>query len=165
MKQSVMTLDHDESSWVRNLLRRKAQEDLGHVSSVFLKHYSKLLDSTIRKHWYDLCYKCRGVEGVNGLYHICEDDTAGLAMAFGGSILDYATDEENMKTWRDFLTEIYDYGVFKKVMINWLKEFRSPKEQIDSDRDLYYTYMQSHFPNPTQNPHQVFDSSDYEELQ
>ena len=91
-----MSFDEDETSWVKRLLRRKAQEDLGWMHHMFLKHYCILMDSTIRKHYYDMCYACRRVPGENGKWHICEDETAGLVNAFGGSILDYATDDEKI---------------------------------------------------------------------
>ena len=159
---SIMTLDHDENNWIQRLVKRKAQDDTHWMSSMFLKHYCKLMDSTIRKHWFDMCYKCVGTEGTH--YHICEDDTASLVIAFGGSVLDYATDDEKMKTWREFLDDVYDYGVFKKVIVKWLKNFKGAKAKIDEDRDIYWEFMRRHFPNPTQDPHQVYlDYPDYDQ--
>lgn len=151
-----MTLDYDESSWVKELLRHKAQADLNCMQQLFVINYCKLLDSTVRKHYMDMCYKCRGLDGENGQYHICEDETASLVIAFGGAILEYATDEEKQKTWQEFLEDVQQYGIFKKVVLNWFKSFTNVKEKLDEDRELYYEFMQLHFPNPTQNPHQLF---------
>ena len=119
------------------------------------------MDSTIRKHYYDMCGACRGIEGENGKWHICEDETVSLVVAFGGSVLDYASDEEKMSTWHSFLNEVQHKDVFKKVVIQWMKRFTGVKEKIDEDRDLYCDYMKNHFPNGTQNPHQEYVEDRY----
>ena len=166
MTPTITNFDHDETDWINCLLNRKAQEDLGWMQSMFVKHYCKLLDSTIRKHYYDMCGACQGVDGENGKYHICEDKTASLVIAFGGSVLKYATDKEKMSTWRSFLDEVIDRGVFKKVVVKWMKEFAGAKEKIDENRDIYCDFMRAHYPNVTHNPHQEYadySDSDYDE--
>lgn len=49
--------------------------------------------------------------------------------------------------------------------ISELKDFRGIEEDVNENRDCYYEYMLRHFPNPTQNPHQVFlDYLDIDEI-
>jgi hypothetical protein len=147
-------LDNDENIWVKRLLKIKSRQDMLKIDEIFLRTYSKLLDATVRKSYYDMCYVCRGSEGEH--FHICEDETASLVMAFGGAVLDHASEEEKKVTWKKFIDDVYDYGVFKRVVMKWLRNYTNPKQRINDNREYYCTYMIRHFPNTTQDPDQKF---------
>ena len=63
-----------------------------------------------------------------------------------------------------FLDDVYAQDVFKKVIVQWMKQFNGVKEKIDDDRDLYVDFMRHHFPNRTQNPHQLY-LNDFDETE
>jgi hypothetical protein len=152
--------ENDEKEWIKRLVSRKHQGDLLLVSYLFQKHHSKLLDATVRRHFYDLCYKCQGEEDE---FHICEEQTANFVLPFGSKILKFATDEERTKAWEDFLDGVVKREVFKRTLVQWLKTFKSVEDSVDKNRDSFYQYMLNHFPNHTQNPHQHFlEYEDYD---
>ena len=156
-------LDNDEKKWVKKLLLKKQQSDFCVIGGLFLKHYSILLDDTIRKHYYQLCFKCQAKEGSD--HHMCEDQTASVFMGSGSKILDFTTKAERQATWSIFLEEIHRRGLFKRAIINWLKQFTSVREEIDKAWDPFYYFMLRHFPNPTKNPHQEYlDYEDYDDI-
>ena len=156
-----MPFDNDEIGWIKRFLKRKSENDVLWMHSMFVKHYSKLMDSTIRKHYKKMCLKCYGGGGE----HLCEDETSSLLLALGGSVLDYASKEERKATWCSFLDEMCERGVFKKVIVIWMKEFEGAIEKIDKNCVVYCDYMRRHFPNTTKNPEQLYlDYDDYDEI-
>ena len=160
----IMTsaLDNDENTWVKRLLKMKSRQDTLKMDEIFLRNYTKLLDAVVRKRYDDMCYKCRGTEGEH--FHICEEDTSCFVMAFGGGVLKHATDKEKQTTWKAFIDEVYEYGVFKRVVMKWLRSYTTPEERINDNREYYCDYMKRHFPSPTQEPKQIFlDFEDFDD--
>jgi hypothetical protein len=151
-------LDSDEKKWFKVMLEKRQKADLAKIDGLFVKHLCNLLDSTIRKHYFLMCYKCAGTEGEH--YHICLGQTASVFGAFGSRILDWATKGEIQTAWKEFITDVQLNDVFKRVVFKWLKEFSNIRDEIDKDWDKYTDYLFRHFPNPTQNPHQLYDYDD-----
>lgn len=158
MANIKMILDNDEKKYVRQLLEKRQRADLRLMHSLFVKHYCKLIDSTIRKHYYLLCLKCNGSIGEH--FHICEDQTASIFGGIGPRVLEVATQQEKDDCWKAFLKDVQQHDVFKRIIINWMKEFTCVKNEIDKDWDMYYVYLTEHFPNFTKNPHQVITNDD-----
>jgi hypothetical protein len=157
------SLDNDENMWVKRLLKMKSRQDTLKMEEIYIRNYTKLLDATVRKHFHDMCYKCKGSAGEH--FHICDEGTDNLVMAFGGGVLAHATDREKQATWKKFIDEVYDYGVFKRVVMTWLRKYTSPEEKINDNRDYYSSYLRKHFPNPAKNPKQIYlDFEDFDEI-
>lgn len=153
--------DDDEKRWAVACVKTRGRQDRIRMDMLFDKHHARLLDSTVRGNYKTLCAACVGSMDKDGkriTHHICEGTTAEMVLAFGGTIIDRATEEEIHAAWQDFCKEVYTSGIFRRVVLTWMSEFKSVEYYITENKDRLIRYLEMHYPGEAKDEEQNFVS-------
>lgn len=139
-------MDMEQRHWCANQLREKSLRDQAQINRIFIFHYAKLLDSTIRKHTSRICKGCKEDD-----VHICRLPTGNFTLEAGAMvILREATDDEQMRIWRSFIKDISHY--FKADIMIWISNFPGVCKHIELSIHDFVNHMCDRFPNGADEP-------------
>lgn len=139
-------MDLEQKAWTDSKLAEKSALDQTLMDYVFMRNYTQLLDTTVRKNIKNLCPGCYDDD-----VHICSLQTANIMAEIGiDKLMELADKQDSLYAWQNFLKDIAKY--FKCDILKWFHNFPGINAQMDRNKSKYCDYMHERYWNGSHHP-------------